>query len=94
LIAFVSASQWWWASLGSGLSGATFLHAARSLDLTDVETFALLNLLTETTENDRYPFVTLSPQSGCCAAFSLKYQPPGSLRGADPVSLRWRQTAE
>ena len=42
------------------------------LDLTDEETFALLNLLTETIENDRYP---LSPRVQTLRGILAKFGP-------------------
>jgi hypothetical protein len=42
------------------------------LDLTEEETFALLNLLTETIENDRYP---LSPRIRTLRSILAKFGP-------------------
>jgi len=44
------------------------------LDLTDAETLALLNLLTETIEGDRYP---LSPRIQTLRAILAKFGPMG-----------------
>jgi hypothetical protein len=44
------------------------------LDLTDEETLALLNLLTETIENDRYP---LSPRIRALRGILTKFGPMG-----------------
>jgi hypothetical protein len=44
------------------------------LDLTDAETLALLNLLTETIEADRYP---LSPRIQTLRAILAKFGPMG-----------------
>jgi hypothetical protein len=43
-------------------------------DLTEEETFALLNLLTETVENDRYP---LSPRIRMLRGILTKFGPMG-----------------
>ena len=60
--------------------------SAMHLDLTDEETFALLNLLTETIENDRFP---LSPRvqtlRGILAKFgSIAHAPPPPARVPTP----------
>ena len=52
------------------------------LDLTDEETFALLNLLTETIENDRYP---LSPRIQTLRGILAKF---GPIAPAPPPSAR------
>jgi hypothetical protein len=46
--------------------------SAMHLDLTDDETFALLNLLTETIENDRFP---LSPRIQILRGILAKFGP-------------------
>jgi len=48
------------------------LRQPMHLDLTEEETFALLNLLTETIENDRYP---LSPRIRTLRSILVKFGP-------------------
>ena len=59
------------------------------LDLTDAETLALLNLLTETLEADRYP---LSPRSHILRAILTKFGPmaPAPPPPARPPTLEER----
>ena len=51
------------------------------LDLTDEETFALLNLLTQTIENDRYP---LSPRIQTLRGILDKFGPIAPARRRRP----------
>ena len=60
------------------------------LDLTDEETFALRNLLTQTIENDRYP---LSPRVQVLRAILAKFGPiaPASPPPARPPAPEERE---
>jgi hypothetical protein len=71
----------------------------RRLDLTDEESFALRNLLTQTIENDRYP---LSPRIQTLRGILAKFGPiasappparPPALEERDPSRRPWGRSA-